>query len=70
MSGGVANNRKLRQLFIEVTKQNDILPLLPDSKHTGDNAAMIAFSAWITQKSIVKFRGCSAKIKPVWSLSN
>ena len=70
LSGGVANNRKLRQMFIEITRQNDILPLLPDSIHTGDNASMIAFSAWITQESNVKFIGSSAKIKPVWPLSN
>jgi N6-L-threonylcarbamoyladenine synthase len=46
LSGGVANNHALRNGFGALSK----LPvLLAEPKHTGDNAAMIAFAAWLEQ---------------------
>ena len=70
LSGGVANNLKLRQSFIEVSEQNGVTPLLPDPQHTGDNAAMVAFSAWVTEESRRKSNTEDTSIKPVWNLSN
>ena len=69
LSGGVANNQKLRQSFIEVAEKNDIAAFVPDSKHTGDNAAMIAFSAWITGANQKEYNKKKPRIKPVWNLS-
>lgn len=46
LSGGVANNRLLRAAFGELA-QTQGLPLLAAApRHTGDNAAMIAFAAY------------------------
>ncbi len=46
LSGGVANNTPLREAM-ETLAESARLPLLPALKrHTGDNAAMIAFAAW------------------------
>ncbi|WP_343075474.1 tRNA (adenosine(37)-N6)-threonylcarbamoyltransferase complex transferase subunit TsaD [Ruficoccus amylovorans] len=47
LSGGVANNTLLRE-SMETLAEKERLPLLPALKrHTGDNAAMIAFAAWV-----------------------
>ena len=46
LSGGVANNRALRAALERLAK-NHRLPLhMPEPRHTGDNAGMIAFAAW------------------------
>lgn len=47
VSGGVANNRTLRERLAALAAQRraKFLPALP--QHTGDNAGMIAFAAWI-----------------------
>ena len=45
LSGGVANNEKLRCELAKICEEKEI-PFLPaQKKHTGDNAAMIAFCA-------------------------
>ncbi len=47
ISGGVANNRSLRSLM-EVSAKRVRVPFLAAlPAHTGDNAAMIAFAAWV-----------------------
>lgn len=46
ISGGVSNNRILREAFSETAKKNGIPLLAAHPRHTGDNAAMIAFAAW------------------------
>ena len=47
LSGGVANNLKLRDRLATLAGECAIpfLPALPE--HTGDNAGMVAFAAWI-----------------------
>lgn len=47
LSGGVANNQLLRDRLAALADNRGIkfLPALPE--HTGDNAAMIAFAAWM-----------------------
>ncbi len=47
LSGGVANNRTLREAFATLARKERIPFFAAQSKHTGDNAAMIAFAAWI-----------------------
>jgi N6-L-threonylcarbamoyladenine synthase len=51
LSGGVANNQTLRNLFDELA-QNYRIPLLAaEKKHTGDNAAMIAYAALVDSEN-------------------
>lgn len=47
LSGGVANNQTLRAALARVAKTEGIPLLAAQPKHTGDNAGMIAFAAWI-----------------------
>lgn len=46
LSGGVANNRSLRGRLEAVAARAGIPLLAAQPRHTGDNAAMIAFTAW------------------------
>ncbi|MEY4272051.1 MAG: tRNA ((37)-N6)-threonylcarbamoyltransferase complex transferase subunit TsaD [Verrucomicrobiota bacterium] len=46
LSGGVANNRTLRQRLANAAAQRGLPMFLAEPKHCGDNAAMIAFAAW------------------------
>lgn len=47
LSGGVANNQTLRTALGGVAKAERIPLLAAQPKHTGDNAGMIAFAAWV-----------------------
>jgi len=47
LSGGVANNQTLRAAQGRIAKEDGIPLLAALPKHTGDNAGMIAFAAWI-----------------------
>ncbi|MGH8019530.1 MAG: tRNA (adenosine(37)-N6)-threonylcarbamoyltransferase complex transferase subunit TsaD [Opitutaceae bacterium] len=46
LSGGVANNRALRDRLAALAQREKLTFLPALAKHTGDNAAMIAFAAW------------------------
>jgi len=46
LSGGVANNRTLRQRLTNAVIQRGLPMLVAEPKHCGDNAGMIAFAAW------------------------
>jgi len=47
LSGGVANNTVLRERLAALARKAGIPFLAARREHTGDNAAMIAFAAWI-----------------------
>jgi N6-L-threonylcarbamoyladenine synthase len=47
VSGGVANNRRLRAALDAVASRAGVKFLAAEPRHTGDNAAMIAFAAWM-----------------------
>lgn len=47
VSGGVANNRGLRDRLAVLARDRGVAFLPSLAKHTGDNAGMIAFAAWI-----------------------
>jgi len=47
LSGGVSNNGLLRNHFQDLGKKQGIPALIALPKHTGDNASMIAFTAWL-----------------------
>ena len=42
VAGGVAANKKIRKKLFEVSNENNFIPIFPDLKLCGDNAAMIA----------------------------
>ena len=46
LSGGVANNRRLRAAIEALGHKAGVPVYIADSAHTGDNAAMIAFAAY------------------------
>jgi putative glycoprotease GCP len=46
LSGGVANNRTLRETLDDLARRHRLPLFAAQPKHTGDNAGMIAFSAW------------------------
>lgn len=47
LSGGVSNNRALRSAMEQLSGRYRIPCILAEPRHTGDNAAMIAFAAFI-----------------------
>lgn len=47
VSGGVANNRSLRKALQTLADDNQLAFLPAEPRHTGDNASMIAFTAWL-----------------------
>tara|TARA_B100000427_G_scaffold328828_1_gene342947 strand:- start:416 stop:1489 length:1074 start_codon:yes stop_codon:yes gene_type:complete len=42
VAGGVAANKRIREILIQVSNENNFKPIFPDLKLCGDNAAMIA----------------------------
>jgi len=53
--GGVAANKKLREVFIDLSKKYDKKLVIPDLQYCGDNAAMIAFRGKIVFESGKRF---------------
>ncbi len=47
VSGGVANNQRLRQALAKTAASARVPLLAAEPRHTGDNAGMIAFAAWV-----------------------
>jgi hypothetical protein len=64
LSGGVANNRALRAAA-ETEAQRARIPLLcAEPRHTGDNAGMIAFAAWVDRQGAERGPGMGLTVKP------
>ena len=61
LSGGVANNMALRERLKGLAEERDVKFLAAHPKHTGDNAGMIAFDAWLDRSAK---RGEILKINP------
>jgi len=53
LSGGVANNTPLRESFVQTGRRSGVPALVADKRHTGDNASMIAFAAWMDAPGIL-----------------
>ena len=47
LSGGVANNQALRAALAVAARRHGVPCLAAEPRHTGDNAAMIVFAAWM-----------------------
>jgi N6-L-threonylcarbamoyladenine synthase len=64
LSGGVANNRILRAAFEAEAAREGIACLSALPKHTGDNAGMIAFAAWMDGRGSSDAAGAALRIEP------
>lgn len=68
LSGGVANNRLLRAAFEKLAARRGLTFLAAQPKHTGDNAGMIAFAAWI-DPTVASGRPAILRIEPSLALT-
>lgn len=57
LSGGVANNKALRAGVQQLGKRYGIPSLIAEPRHTGDNAGMIAFAAYMEEERLLKKDG-------------
>jgi N6-L-threonylcarbamoyladenine synthase len=64
LSGGVANNRLLRAALEAEARRGGIPFLAAESRHTGDNAGMIAFAAAVDPAGAVTGDPCRLLIEP------
>lgn len=64
VSGGVANNRLLRDTLQERASRARKFFLAAQSKHTGDNAGMIAFAAWVDPHGTDRTPGFGLQVNP------
>jgi N6-L-threonylcarbamoyladenine synthase len=64
LSGGVANNRLLRAALEAEARRGGIPFLAAESRHTGDNAGMIAFAAAVDPAGAVRGDPCRLLIEP------
>jgi len=69
LSGGVANNRTLRAAMAETAKRADVRFLAAQPAHTGDNAGMIAFAAWVDRAGVDVTSGLALRIEPSVALA-
>lgn len=64
LSGGVANNLKLREAVTAFSTKRGVPALVAQSRHTGDNAGMIAFGAWVDRSGVDRASGLRLSIAP------
>lgn len=64
LSGGVANNRTLRTVLEEEARRERVEFLAAEPRHSGDNAGMIAFAAWMDAEAGAVGGGLGLRIEP------
>jgi N6-L-threonylcarbamoyladenine synthase len=64
LSGGVANNLCLRAAVEARARDAGAAFLAPEPRHTGDNAAMVGFAAWIDAGDAGRHRGSALRVDP------
>lgn len=64
LSGGVANNTSLRQALEKLASKRNVKFIPAERKYCGDNAAIIAFAAWIDPKGCALSFNGSLKLEP------
>ena len=69
LSGGVANNRCLRALLERAAVDQGIPFFAAESQHTGDNAGMIAFAAWVDPDGCEPSAGMELRVEPSATLT-
>lgn len=68
LSGGVSNNKALRAEFEKLAKRKKIPLLTAKPKHTGDNAAMIAFAAWFDKQVLTPENAKAITFEPALTI--
>jgi len=69
LSGGVSNNRTLRGTVERLAEKNRLPVFIAQPKHTGDNAGMIAFAAWIDPLATASAQVSALNIEPSLALA-
>lgn len=69
LSGGVANNRQLRDAFLGLAKRGDLPAFIARAEHTLDNAGMIAFAAYIDPQGILPAKQWELTFDPAMALT-
>ena len=69
LSGGVANNQELQTLLRQLGEREQIPFLVAKAQHTGDNAGMIAFAAWVDLDGTDRSSGIRLRVEPSATLS-
>ncbi|HEY1793692.1 MAG TPA: tRNA (adenosine(37)-N6)-threonylcarbamoyltransferase complex transferase subunit TsaD [Opitutaceae bacterium] len=64
LSGGVANNASLRAAISASARKHGAAFLPAEPRHTGDNAAMVGFAAWMDAPDASRYNGGSLKAEP------
>jgi len=64
LSGGVANNRLLRESVVKLAGQHGLPMLIAEPRHTGDNAGMIGFAAWADTHGVDRTSSVGLEIRP------
>ena len=68
-SGGVANNATLRAALERAAKHERIPFFAAEPRHTGDNAAMIAFAAWADWTGVERGEKMALRVEPSAALA-
>lgn len=69
LSGGVANNKTLRFAMENLARRKRLPVHIAQPKHTGDNAGMIAFAAWIDPLVVALDAPSALRIEPSLALA-
>ena len=67
VAGGVAANKKIRSMLINICKENNFKSIFPPIEFCGDNAAMIAMVG-LEKFKLKKFSNLDHPAKPRWPL--
>ena len=67
IAGGVAANKKIREMLITICKERNILPIFPPKQLCGDNAAMIAMVG-LEKYKLKKLNNLDHQAIPRWQL--
>ena len=64
LSGGVANNKRLRKSFEGLANSFGVGLSCAESRHTGDNASMVAFASLVDPKGTFPGSDCALTFLP------
>lgn len=68
ISGGVSNNAYFADTFNNLAKKHSAKFLIADKKYRGDNAAMIAFAAFVRPEYLRESQLHTLPIEPAWEI--
>jgi len=64
LSGGVANNRLLRESVSSLAAKRGLPVMIAESRHSGDNAGMIGFAAWADTQGVDRTSRLALEVRP------